>query len=46
VLDNEDDRRVVGFVTEGYLLRRYSQELERRGGGTLPGGLDPAADIK
>ena len=46
VLDNEDDRRVIGFVTEGYLLRRYSQELERRGGSVLPGGLDPAADIK
>jgi CIC family chloride channel protein len=43
VLDNPDDRRVIGFVTEGYALRRYSQELEKRGGGILPGELDPAA---
>jgi CIC family chloride channel protein len=44
VLDNEDDRRVIGFVTEGYLLRRYSQELEKRGGGVLPGEL--AAELE
>ena len=43
VLDNADDRRVVGFITEGYLLRRYSQELERRGASVLPGELDPEA---
>jgi CIC family chloride channel protein len=44
VLDNEDDRRVIGFVTEGYLLRRYSQELEKRGGGVLPGELAAELD--
>jgi CIC family chloride channel protein len=43
VLDNADGRHVIGFVTEGYLLRRYSQELEKRGGGVLPGELDPTA---
>jgi CIC family chloride channel protein len=46
VLDNPDDRRVVGFITEGYLLRRYSQELERRGASVLPGELDPEAGTK
>jgi len=44
VLDNEDDRHVIGFVTEGYLLRRYSQELEKRGGGVLPGDLAAELD--
>ena len=44
VLDNQDDRRVIGFVTEGYLLRRYSQELEKRGGGVLPGELAAELD--
>jgi CIC family chloride channel protein len=24
------NRRVVGFVTEAYVLKRYNQELERR----------------
>ncbi|WP_085126180.1 chloride channel protein [Tistlia consotensis] len=30
VLDSEKDRRVIGFLTEAFALRRYSQELERR----------------
>lgn len=30
VLASEGDRRVVGYVTEAYALRRYTQELERR----------------
>jgi CIC family chloride channel protein len=30
VLDSPTDRRVVGYVTEAYALRRYNQELERR----------------
>jgi CIC family chloride channel protein len=30
VLDSRADRRVVGYVTEAYALRRYNQELERR----------------
>lgn len=29
VLSDSSQRRVVGFVTEGYALRRYNQELER-----------------
>jgi len=44
VLDNEDHRHVIGFVTEGYLLRLYSQELEKRGGGVLPGELATELD--
>ena len=45
VLDNADERRVIGFVTEGYALRRYSEELEKRGAGILPGALDPSANL-
>jgi CIC family chloride channel protein len=45
VLDNPDDRRVIGFMTEGYALRRYSQELETRGGGIVPAALDPGAHL-
>lgn len=30
VLAGRHDRRVVGYVTEAYALRRYTQELERR----------------
>jgi CIC family chloride channel protein len=26
------DRKVIGFVTEAYALRRYSEELERARG--------------
>jgi chloride channel protein, CIC family len=29
VLSDSTQRRIVGFVTEGYALRRYNQELER-----------------
>jgi CIC family chloride channel protein len=29
VLDNVGSRRVVGFLTEAYALRRYNEELER-----------------
>ena len=32
VLAGTADRRIVGFVTEAYALRRYNQELERVGG--------------
>jgi chloride channel protein, CIC family len=32
VLSGSADRRIVGFVTEAYALRRYNQELERAGG--------------
>lgn len=30
VLESPTDRRVVGYLTEQYALRRYNQELERR----------------
>ena len=30
VLVSHSDRRVVGYLTEAYALRRYMQELERR----------------
>jgi len=29
VLETRTDRRVIGYVTESYVLRRYTQELER-----------------
>jgi CIC family chloride channel protein len=32
VLAGTADRRVIGFVTEAYALRRYNHELERAGG--------------
>jgi CIC family chloride channel protein len=35
VLASAADRKVVGFVTEAYALRRYSQELERARAGDL-----------
>ncbi len=35
VLASSTDRRIVGYVTEAYALRRYSQELERRRGEEL-----------
>lgn len=39
VLDSIEDLKVVGYLTEAYALRRYTQELERqRGGG-------PAAEV-
>jgi chloride channel protein, CIC family len=30
VVDSRTDRRVIGFLTEAYALRRYAAELERR----------------
>lgn len=30
VVDNPEDRHVVGFLSEAFALRRYNQELERR----------------
>jgi chloride channel protein, CIC family len=35
VVASTSDRRVVGFVTEAYALRRYNQELERSRGRDL-----------
>jgi CIC family chloride channel protein len=30
VVDNAEERHVIGYVSEAYALRRYAQELERR----------------
>ena len=30
VLDNPRDRRIVGYLTEAFALRRYYRELEAR----------------
>lgn len=35
VLASPTDRRIVGYVTEAYALRRYSQELEKQRGEEL-----------
>ncbi|MCW5770468.1 MAG: chloride channel protein [Rhodospirillaceae bacterium] len=32
VVDNADSRRLIGYLTEAYALRRYSQALERQRG--------------
>src|SRR6266404_2804873 len=32
VIDNPEDRRVIGYLSEAYALRRYAHELERRRG--------------
>jgi chloride channel protein, CIC family len=33
VIDNAKDRRIIGYLSEAYALRRYAQELERHRGG-------------
>ncbi len=33
VIDNSEDRRIIGYLSEAYALRRYAQELERHRGG-------------
>ncbi|MBO0736223.1 MAG: chloride channel protein [Alphaproteobacteria bacterium] len=33
VVDNKEDRRIIGYLSEAYALRRYAHELERRRGG-------------
>ena len=33
VIDNPKDRRIIGYLSEAYALRRYAQELERHRGG-------------
>ena len=33
VVDNPKDRRIIGYVSEAYALRRYAHELERHRGG-------------
>jgi chloride channel protein, CIC family len=33
VVNNNDDRRIIGYLSEAYALRRYAHELERHRGG-------------
>ncbi|HYZ41237.1 MAG TPA: CBS domain-containing protein, partial [Stellaceae bacterium] len=33
VIDNTTDRRIIGYMSEAYALRRYAHELERHRGG-------------
>ena len=33
VIDNTKDRRIIGYMSEAYALRRYAHELERHRGG-------------
>jgi CIC family chloride channel protein len=33
VVDNKEDRRIIGYLSEAYALRRYAHELERHRGG-------------
>jgi CIC family chloride channel protein len=35
VLESPTDKKVIGYLTEQYALRRYNQELERRRGADL-----------
>jgi CIC family chloride channel protein len=35
VLESPNDKKVIGYLTEQYALRRYNQELERRRGADL-----------
>ena len=35
VLDGTKTRRITGYLTEAYTLRRYTQELERKRRGDL-----------
>ena len=39
VVNDMTDRRILGYLTEQYALRRYSEELERRRGTTDDAGL-------
>ena len=45
VIDNTKDRRILGYLSEAYALRRYAQELERHRGGRQDdaGIFSPAA---
>jgi chloride channel protein, CIC family len=45
VIDNPDDRRIIGYVSEAYALRRYAHELERHSSGRQDdaGIFSPAA---
>jgi CIC family chloride channel protein len=45
VINNAKDRRIIGYMSEAYALRRYAQELERHRGGRQDdaGIFSPAA---
>jgi CIC family chloride channel protein len=45
VIDNTKDRRILGYLSEAYALRRYAHELERHRGGRQDdaGIFSPAA---
>jgi CIC family chloride channel protein len=45
VIDNMNDRRILGYMSEAYALRRYAYELERHRGGRQDdaGIFSPAA---
>ena len=45
VIDNTKDRRIIGYLSESYALRRYAHELERHRGGRQDdaGIFSPAA---
>ena len=32
VIDNAEGRRIIGYLSEAYALRRYAHELERHRG--------------
>ena len=38
VVDNRDNRKVLGLLTEGYALRRYAEELDKARVGLAGGG--------
>lgn len=46
VVDNKEDRRIIGYLSEAYALRRYALELERHRGGRWDdaGIFSPTAD--
>jgi chloride channel protein, CIC family len=51
VINNIKDRRIIGYMSEAYALRRYAQELERHRGGRhddagifSPAAADPPSD--
>ncbi|MDY0881509.1 chloride channel protein [Dongia soli] len=39
VVNDANDKRIIGYVTEKYALRRYSEELEKRRGAADDSGL-------
>jgi CIC family chloride channel protein len=46
VINDTTEMRVIGYVTEAYALRRYTQELERQRGSELGQGPFPLGPTK